>query len=218
MGLSPRISTVYREAVSNSSGNPPSSPQLSQPSTPETQGTAAQPELQRTGPHVSSSQRGSGVVASQGIEMEWEEPADPSPRAGDRDRCILDRMRNLLSGEPHRQTVVGGGTEPPHQSAGATSCSLCPASFPEACQGRPGSRGYRCILSGLGELGLCPPAMVPHYSSPGKDPCPESDVGSGNTMLANTTMVSSIDGNAGGLSTCSSRSSPIPSGHTFPQL
>ena len=83
---------------------------------------------------------------------------------------------------------------------------------------RPRSGGYRRILSGLGELGLCPPAMVPHYFSPGKDPCPQSDVGSGNTMLANTTMVSSIDGNAGGLSTHSSRSNPIPSGHTFPQL
>ena len=132
--VSARELAVYREAVSNSSGSPPSSPPLSQPSTPKTEGTAARSELQQTGPHVSSSQRGSGVVASQGIEMEWEEPADHSPRAGDRDRCILDRVESLLSGDPHRRTVVGGGTEPPHQSAGATSCSLCPTSFPEACQ------------------------------------------------------------------------------------
>lgn len=239
-----------------------------------------QKALQQTGPHVSSSQRGSGVVASQGIEMEWEEleiETDASltgwgaycqgiltgGRWSEEEQSLHINQLELLAAlfalraflkharevsvllKSHNVTTVVyinhlGGTKSQmlvniakelwrwclqrrtalkaqhlpgkdNLNADFMSCHLRdrtnwilnPSLFSLinqmwgplqldlfatrfSCQlprffklaSRPRSGGYRCILSGLGELGLCPPAMVPHYSSPGEDPCPESDVGS----------------------------------------
>ena len=47
---------------------------------------------------------------------------------------------------------------------------------------------------------------------------PESDIGSGNSMLADTVMVSPADGDANRFSPSSSGSTPVPGGHTFSQL
>ena len=46
----------------------------------------------------------------------------------------------------------------------------------------------------------------------------ESDIGSGNPVLADTAMVTPADENAGGLSPRPPRPNPIPGGHAFPQL
>ena len=320
--FSQRDSTVCREAVGNSSGDPPSSPPLPGPSTPEAPGTARQSELQQPHPHISSGQGRTRVVASGGLSMEWEESSDRSSRVGDRDGCLPDWVGSILSGQPHRWPVVRGGTEPTHQRAGAVGSSVC---FSEACQryqcpaeerqchhcrihqsprrhkvagtsqslegavalvspkrhntqsttptrqgesqcvsplerqnrldsqsssvqhhqsgvgstasgsfcnqilsavakllqlaSRSGSRGNRCFLSRLEEFtGLCSSSMVPHRSSFSEGSLPESDVGSGNSMLADTAMVSPADGDAHRFSPSSSGSTPVPSGHAFSQL
>jgi hypothetical protein len=83
---------------------------------------------------------------------------------------------------------------------------------------RSGSRGYRCFPSGLEELvGLCSSSVVPHCSSSGKGSLPQSGIGPGNPMLADTAMVSSAYGKAGGFPTSSPRPSPVPGGHAIPQ-
>ena len=52
----------------------------------------------------------------------------------------------------------------------------------------------------------------------GKGSFPESNIGPGNSMLADTAMVSSAYGNVGGFPPSSPRPSPVPGGHAFPQL
>ena len=194
--VSVRELAVYREAVSNSSSNPPSSSPLSQPSTPKTEGTAAWPELQQTDPHASSSQRGSGVVV-------------------DFMSCHLrDRTDWILN--PSLFSLI-------NQMWGPLQLDLFATRF--SCQ-LPRFFSWPSDLEAEATDAFCQDWENLAYAHPPW--CLINQV-LAKTLAQKVTLVLCHHvgqhnhgflnyGNAGGFSACFSRSNPIPSSHTFPQL
>ena len=119
-----------------------------------------------------------------------------------------NRLDSQSSSVQHHQSVVGS-------TASGSFCNQILSAVAKLLQlaSTSGSRGNRCCLSEF--TGLCSSSMVPHRSSFSEGSLPESDVGSGNSMLA---MVFPADGDAHRFSPSSSGSTPVPSGHAFSKL
>ena len=126
-------------------------------------------------------------------------PGPTSARQG-KPQCRLHVLplerQNRLDSQPssirHHQSDVGS-------AASGSVCDEILLAVAKVFQLAPGSgsRSYRCFLSRLEEvMGLCSSTMVPHFSGAGESSVPEGDASSGNTMLANTAMVSPADGDA----------------------
>ena len=132
-GIGQRVSTVYRQTLSNGNGHSTSSPPLQKSTAAQTPSSAKKQVLRQADPDLFRGQRGSGMVVEQCEQLEWQSSSSCITKFGVGDGCFSDRMGGLLSGRSHRRSVVTRREEITHQRARASGSSICTESLFETC-------------------------------------------------------------------------------------